>query len=142
VVPTELISDLEEYKMAHIQYDIDVAKHVGRNCDAVEVSPGLRWLYTSGIQGISEDGALPCDIAGQSRLAWANVRKALWTANMKLEDIVKVRTSLTQASDIATYLKIRSDELGDLQPVLMLQVVVQLIRPDVLVEVEVIAASV
>ena len=51
-----------------------------------------------------------------------------------------VTTSLTNARDITGYAKVRGEVLGDMRPAFMLQVVTQLIRPEVLVEVEIIAA--
>jgi 2-iminobutanoate/2-iminopropanoate deaminase len=60
---------------------------------------------------------------------------------MTTADLVKVITSFTNAQDIPAYVKMRSEILGDVRPAFMLQVVTQLIRPDVLVEIEIIAAS-
>jgi Endoribonuclease L-PSP len=62
-------------------------------------------------------------------------------AGMTTADLVKVTTSLTDAKDIPAYAKVRGEILGDIRPAFMLQVVTQLIKPEVLVEVEVIAAS-
>ena len=44
-------------------------------------------------------------------------------------------------SPIPAYVKVRGEMLGDVRPAFMLQIVTQLIKPEVLVEVEVIAAS-
>jgi 2-iminobutanoate/2-iminopropanoate deaminase len=60
---------------------------------------------------------------------------------MTTADLVKVTTSLTNAQDIPGYVRVRSEFLGDMRPAFMLQVVTQLIKPDVLVEIEVIAAA-
>ena len=60
---------------------------------------------------------------------------------MRVEDIVKVTQYLTRAEDISGYVKARSKALGDVRPAFMLLVVPQLIWPEVLVEVEVIAAK-
>jgi hypothetical protein len=49
--------------------------------------------------------------------------------------------SLTKAADRPTYVKVRAEILGDGRPAFMLQVVTELIRPGMLVEVEVIAAK-
>jgi 2-iminobutanoate/2-iminopropanoate deaminase len=56
-------------------------------------------------------------------------------------DIVKVNTSLLDAAHRAEYARVRAEVLGDLRPAFMLSVVSELIRPDILVEVEVIAAA-
>jgi len=127
--------------MAHKRNDTGVSRHLGRYSDAVETAPGLRSLYTSGTPGLSETGALPKDIEGQTRLAWTNVIEALKRADMTINDLVKVTTSLTNAADRPTYVKVRAEILGEVRPAFMLQVVTEPIRPEMLVEVEVIAAK-
>jgi len=60
---------------------------------------------------------------------------------MTVHDLVKVTTTLTNAKDIPAYAKIRSEVLGDVRPAFMLQVIDQLVRPDILIEVEIVAAA-
>lgn len=127
--------------MKHKMHDIGVANQIGKYSDAVETAPNLRWLHTSGTPGLSKDKQLPKHIAGQSKLAWAHITELLRKAGMTVDDIVKVSQYLTRAEDIPAYVKVRSDVLGSLRPAFMLVVVPQLIWPEVLVEVEVIAAS-
>jgi 2-iminobutanoate/2-iminopropanoate deaminase len=62
-------------------------------------------------------------------------------ANMSTADLVKVTTSLTNAEDVPAFVKVRSEFLGDARPAFMLQIVSGLIKPEVLVEVEIIAAA-
>ena len=90
---------------------------------------------------MTKSGELPKDIEGQSRQVWTNMIEILDQAGMTINDIVKVTTSLINARDIPTYVKVRKEVLGDVKPAFMLSVVNQLIRPDVLVEVEIIAAK-
>jgi 2-iminobutanoate/2-iminopropanoate deaminase len=54
---------------------------------------------------------------------------------------VKVNTSLIDAAHRAEYVRMRTEILGDLRPAFMLSVVSELIRPDMLVELEVVAAA-
>ena len=126
--------------MTHKVHNVGVAEQIGRYSDAVETGPDLRWLYTSGTPGLCRTGALPRDISGQARIAWEHILEVLQAAEMRVEDLVKVTQYLTSPRDIAAYVKIRSEILGELRPAFMLLVVTELIRPDVLVEVEVIAA--
>jgi 2-iminobutanoate/2-iminopropanoate deaminase len=84
---------------------------------------------------------LPAGIEAQTRLAWKYILAALAEAKMTTADLVKVTTSLTNAKDIAAYAKVRGEILGDVRPAFMLQFVTRLIKPDVLVEVEIIAAA-
>jgi 2-iminobutanoate/2-iminopropanoate deaminase len=96
--------------------------------------------FDIGNPGSSADGNLPEDISGQAGLAWENVVRILSEADMILADIVKVTQYLTRAEDIPAYGKVRTRCLGALRPAPMLLVVSQLVRPEFLVEIEVVAA--
>jgi 2-iminobutanoate/2-iminopropanoate deaminase len=130
-----------ELDMSHTIHDIGVASQIAAYSDAIEVTPGLRWLLTSGTPGLSADGNLPKDISGQAELAWEHVVRILSEADMTLADIVKVTQYLTRAEDIPAYGKVRTRFLGALRPASMLLVISQLVRPEFLVEVEVVAAK-
>jgi enamine deaminase RidA (YjgF/YER057c/UK114 family) len=127
--------------MKHAIHDIGVARQIGAYSDAIEVGPNLRWLLTSGTPGLATDGDLPKDISGQTELAWTHVISMLERAGMTVADIVKVTQYLTRAEDIAAYGKVRTRFLGDVRPAAMLLVIPQLVRPDFLVEVEIVAAK-
>ncbi|MEJ0096601.1 MAG: Rid family hydrolase [Methylocella sp.] len=127
--------------MSHKIHNVGAAKHIGQYSDAIETAPGLRWLHTSGTPGVSEDGKFPKGIEAQTRLAWGYLLAALEKAQMTTADLVKVTTSLTNAQDIPTYAKVRGEMLGDVRPAFMLQVVSQMVKPDILVEIEIIAAA-
>jgi 2-iminobutanoate/2-iminopropanoate deaminase len=127
-------------KMPHITQDIGVAKQIGAYSDALEARPNLRWLLTSGTPGLSTTGDLPKDITGQAEQAWEHIARMLERAQMTVADVVKVTQYLTRAQDIRAYVKVRSRFLGEIRPAFMLVVVPQLIRPEFLVEVEIVAA--
>jgi len=127
--------------MGHKAHNIGVAAQIGKYSDAVETAPNLRWLFTSGTPGLAENKQLPKDITGQSELAWESVPKMLREADMTADDIVKVTQYLTRAEDIADYAKVRYKFLGEARPAFMLLVVPQLVWPEILVEIEVIAAK-
>ncbi len=126
--------------MSHTIHNVGAAKHIGKYSDAIETESGLRWLFTSGTPGVANDGTIPSGIEAQSRLAWGYILAALEKAEMSIDDLVKVTTSLTNAADIPAYVKVRGEFLGDARPAFMLQIVTQLIKPEVLVEVEIVAA--
>ena len=126
--------------MTHKIHDIGVASQIGAYSDALEAGPGLRWLITSGTPGLSSTGELPDDIAGQAELAWEHVARMLDRAGMTVEDIVKVTQYLTRAEDIPAYAAVRTRFLAGVRPASMLLVIPQLVKPEFLVEVEVIAA--
>ncbi len=127
--------------MNHTPRNIGVSRHIGTYSDAVEVTRSPRWLYTAGTPGMHPDGHLPEGIEAQSRQAWDNVKAVLAKAGMGLEDIVKVNTTLTRADAIPAYAKVRAETMGELRPAFMLQIVEQLIKPELLVEIEVVAAN-
>jgi len=127
--------------MTHTIHDIGVASQIGSYGDAIGVNPNLRWLMTSGTPGLSARGDLPKDITGQAELAWQHVIGLLEKADMTVADIVKVTQYLTRADDIAAYATVRSRFLGQVRPASMLLVIPQLVWPEILVEVEIIAAK-
>ena len=121
--------------------DTGIANHIGTYSDAVVAEAGLRWLYTAGTPGIMKDGSVPQGIEAQTRQAFANVAEALEAANMTIKDIVKIVTSLNDSADKALYVKTRKEILGDVKPAFMLAIVNELIKPEYVVEIEVIAAA-
>ena len=127
--------------MKHTLHDIGVARQIAAYSDAIEVGPNLRWLLTSGTPGLATDGDFPKDISGQAELAWKHVISMLEQAGMTVAEIVKVTQYLTRAEDIPAYGKVRTRFLGDVRPAAMLLVIPQLVRPEFLVEVEIVAAK-
>ena len=127
--------------MSHKIHDIDVASQIGKYSDAVEVGPNCRWLMTSGTPGINTNGEIPNDISKQSELAWEHIIRLLNKANMTVANIVKVSQYLTRAEDISAYAKVRNTFLKDSRPASMLSIIPQLVKPEFLIEIEIIAAS-
>jgi 2-iminobutanoate/2-iminopropanoate deaminase len=127
--------------MAHKIHNIGIAAQIGAYSDAVETGPNLRWLLTSGTPGLQMNGDLPSDIAGQAELSWKHILRMLARTEMTVADVVKVTQYLTRAEDIPAYSKVRTRFLGEARPASMLLVVSQLVRPEFLVEVEIIAAK-
>jgi enamine deaminase RidA (YjgF/YER057c/UK114 family) len=127
--------------MAHTIHNIGIAAQIGAYSDAVETGSNLRWLMTSGTPGLQMNGDLPTDITGQTELAWKHILRMLARAGMTIADVVKVTQYLTQPEDIPAYSKVRTRFLGEARPASMLLVIPQLVRPEFLVEVEIIAAK-
>jgi enamine deaminase RidA (YjgF/YER057c/UK114 family) len=125
----------------HAVQDLEVANQIGKYSDAVEVGSNLRWLFTSGTPGLSVVGLLPSDITGQSEIAWGHILKMLHNADMAMADVVKITQYLTRSEDIAAYAKVRTRFVGDARPASMLLVIPQLVRPEFLIEVEIVAAK-
>jgi 2-iminobutanoate/2-iminopropanoate deaminase len=127
--------------MAHTIHDIGVANQIGAYSDSIEAGPNLRWLITSGTPGLSAKGELPADIAGQAELAWEHIIRMLDRAGMTVSDVVKVTQYLTRAEDIQAYATVRARFLREARPASILLVIPQLVRPEFLLEVEVMAAK-
>jgi 2-iminobutanoate/2-iminopropanoate deaminase len=122
------------------KHDIGVAARIGTYSDAIEVSPDSRWLLASGTPGLSVDGVLPEDFASQAVLAWENVIRMLHSADMSIQDIVKITQYLVRRSDLDAYRPIRSRFLGDAKPASMLSFASELVWPVMLIELEIVAA--
>jgi 2-iminobutanoate/2-iminopropanoate deaminase len=123
-------------------HDIGVARQIGSYGDAVEAPPNARWLVTSGTPGLATDGTLPADITAQAELAWSHVVTMLERADMTVYDLVRITQYLLRAEDIPAYAKVRARFLGTAKPASMLLVVLALVRPDFLLEIEAWAAKV
>jgi 2-iminobutanoate/2-iminopropanoate deaminase len=121
--------------------DIGVARQIGSYSDGVEVPSGKRWLFTSGTPGLALDGTLPSDITGQAELAWTHIKTMLEQEQMTIDDIVKVTQYLLNVDDIKPYGAVRSRFLGGARPASMLLVVPALVWPNILLEVEIVAAA-
>jgi len=122
--------------------DAGVAARIGTYSDAVEIPAGKRLLFVSGTPGLdSASGRLPQGFAEQAELAWANVHTILGAAGMGVQDIVKLTQTLLRREDLPGYRDIRSRHLGAHRPASMLVFVDGLVWPDMLIELEVVAAK-
>jgi 2-iminobutanoate/2-iminopropanoate deaminase len=119
--------------------DAGIAHQIGHYADAVRVPVGYEQILVSGTPGLAPDGTLAGDITGQSTQAWQNIEAILAKAGAGLPDIVAVRQWLTSADDISGYLAVRAQFIKH-EPAYMFGVIAGLVRPDFLVEIEVIAA--
>lgn len=121
--------------------NVGVAARIGTYSDAIEVPAGARWLITSGTPGLDAEGRLPPDFTTQATHAWEHCLRMLRAADMDVADIVKITQTLTRRADLEAYRAIRSRFLGDARPASMLSFVNELIWPEVLFELEVVAAK-
>lgn len=121
---------------------VGIAAHIGTYSDGVEVPAGKRILYVSGTPGIDDaNGELPDDFASQADLAWQNIIKILAGADMAVADIVKLTQHLINREDLGAYRDIRNSYLGDHAPASMLTFLPSLVWPNMLIELEVVAAK-
>ncbi len=89
--------------------NVGIASKLGNYSDAIQINPGVRWLYTSGTPGLNEDGTVPQDFETQARLAWKGILATLHVADMDIEHIVKINQSLLRCENLTTYRKIRNE---------------------------------
>jgi 2-iminobutanoate/2-iminopropanoate deaminase len=120
-------------------FDAGIARQIGHYADAVQVPASYDQILVSGTPGLAPDGSLPGDMTGQATQAWQNIETTLNQAGASLGDIVSVRQWLTSAEDVRAYVDVRNRFITH-KPAFMLGVIPGLVRPDFLIEIEVVAA--
>jgi enamine deaminase RidA (YjgF/YER057c/UK114 family) len=102
--------------------------------------PAGRLVWTSGQVGIETDGAVAEGWEAQTRLAFANVGRALAAAGASWPDVVKLTLFVVDVAELQTIRAVR-DEFVDTgsPPTSSLVQVAGLFRPEVLIEVEAVA---
>ena len=107
------------------------------------IAPGSRLIWTSGQVPIAADGTPgPAgDWAAQTRLTFQNLGAVLEAAGATWRDVVKLTYFVTDTSELATVRAVR-DEFIDTEhpPASSLVQVAALFRPDLLIEIEAVAA--
>lgn len=114
---------------------------IGKYVHGIETPAGARMLHVSGQIGMRADGSVPEDAATQAKVTWDNIIAILGSAGMGVENIVKMTAYLTNPEDLAVYGAARNEALGDHAPTSTLLFVPVLVKPELKVEVEVIAAA-
>jgi len=112
-----------------------------RYSHAVTVPQGYEWLYVSGQVGCDLERRIPDSFEAQAELTWRNVIEVVKAAGYTVQDLVKVTTLLTRAGDVPASRQIRDRMLGaGVEPASTLMVVTGLAAPQLLIEVEAVAA--
>lgn len=117
-----------------------IAAPVGAYVHGLETQPGARVLHVSGQIGMAKDGSIPADTKAQSDLVWQNITEILASAGMEITDIVKMTAYLLGPEDLAGYGAARTAALAGHKPASTLVYVAGLVKPELRVEVEVVAA--
>jgi 2-iminobutanoate/2-iminopropanoate deaminase len=108
----------------------------------VELRSKARLLFLSGQIGVAPDGSLATHFEAQCEVAMTNVETLLTGAAMKQADIVKLVFYLTRAADLATLGELRRKRWASpTPPAVTTLVVAALARPELLIEIDVTAAS-
>ncbi|MFG3703220.1 RidA family protein [Micromonospora sp. NPDC047670] len=110
---------------------------------AATIGPGCRLVWTSGQVPIAADGtAAPSDDwEAQTRQAMRNVGAALSAAGATWDDVFKLTFYLTDTSALAVVRAVRDEFINTQRPpTSSLVQVAGLFRPDLLIEIEAVAA--
>lgn len=106
----------------------------------VGADPNLRWAYVSGQMGIAPDGAIPADVGAQTEIVWTNCLRILEQAGMDVHDVVRLGHYVVGAENLAAYNAARAKFMDGARPASTLLIVAGLARPELRVEVDMVAA--
>ena len=121
-------------------YPETVHPPLGAYAHAIEVPENAKLTFIAGQVGIDKDGNVPADFAAQADLAWRNCMAVLAFNSMRIKDVVKITHFITDPANLPAYNEVRGKYLGEERPASTLLIVAGLARPDLLVEVEMVAA--
>lgn len=107
----------------------------------VSISAGMRIVQTAGQVGITKDGVVPPTVEEQLELIWTNTAAILAEDSLQLSDIVSIRGYIVSRDSLAAYRAAFRKYLGEVNPTSTLVVVKELVTPQLLVEIEVVAAG-
>jgi 2-iminobutanoate/2-iminopropanoate deaminase len=112
----------------------------GDYAHALEVRDPRRFLFVAGTMGLDPSGAAGKTLDDQLALIWTNLRAILASADMTVDNIVRLTSYLRDASYAEANAAARVRGLdGRIIPTTA--IVVQTLEPDWLVEIEIIAAA-
>lgn len=124
------------------RYDVDgVRSPGGRFSHVGEIGPNAHLFHLAGQTGTAPDGTVGDGIEEQSELVYGNIATVLEQCGMGLENLVKVTVFLTSPDYIDGWRAAQKAAFGDVVPASTLLIVSRLARPELLVEVEAIAAK-
>ncbi|MBY3046267.1 RidA family protein [Rhizobium leguminosarum] len=107
---------------------------------ALEVRHPSRLLFVSGTMGLDQQGMAAADLEGQLDLIWSNLRAILTSADMTVDNIVRLTSYLRDGAFVEANQNARLRALGG-RAVPTTAIIVETLRDDWLVEIEIIAAG-
>ena len=102
----------------------------------VVVGAHAKRLIISGQIGVRPDGSIAQGMKAQTEQAIDNLFNVVAAAGMKVADIVKIVTYVTNRENIADMRSVRSEKFGSHAPASTLLVISGLANPEFLVEIE------
>jgi 2-iminobutanoate/2-iminopropanoate deaminase len=117
-------------------------KPLGAYSHSVKVPPGAVWLVIAGQVGIDAKGKLQDGAGKQAEQAFRNVLACLKESDMAKKDLVKFTVFVTDPRHIDDYRAARKNVIGDAAlPASTLLIVDGLASPDIVIEIEAMAAK-
>jgi reactive intermediate/imine deaminase len=107
----------------------------------VEVTGPNRTIYISGQIAFDKDGKVvgAGDIKAQAEQVFKNLETALTAAGAKFSDVVKMNSYITDMSKVQAVRDVRAQYFKDATPASTFVEVKGLVRPELLLEIEVVA---
>jgi reactive intermediate/imine deaminase len=107
----------------------------------VDVTGPVRTIYISGQVAFDRDGAIVGvgDMQTQAEQVFKNLQAALDAAGAKFSDVIKMTTYITDMDKAPAVRGVRTRYFGEMTPASTLVQVVHLARPELMLEIEVIA---
>jgi enamine deaminase RidA (YjgF/YER057c/UK114 family) len=97
------------------------------------------WCFVSGVTGYDyATMTMPETVADQARNCFGTISKALAEGGFAMEDVVRVQYTLTDAALLDDLLPALGEAMGDIRPAATM-VIAGLIKPEMLIEIEVTA---
>jgi 2-iminobutanoate/2-iminopropanoate deaminase len=108
----------------------------------VEVTGPVKTVYIAGQIAFDKDGNIvgAGDMKAQAEQVFKNLEAALGAAGAKFSHVVKMNTYVTDMEKAPAVREVRARYFGDATPASTLVQVVRLARPELMLEIEVIAA--
>jgi reactive intermediate/imine deaminase len=108
----------------------------------VEVTGPAKTIYISGQIAYDKDGKIvgaPGDMKAQAEQVFKNLQTALTAAGAKFSDVVKMNSYITDMSKVQAVRDVRAQYFKDATPASTFVEVKGLVRPELLLEIEVVA---
>jgi enamine deaminase RidA (YjgF/YER057c/UK114 family) len=100
---------------------------------AVRVGPHV---YVAGTTGIDEQGNVVGDAGAQTVRALSIIEQALAKAGARMSDVVRTRIFVTDISHWESIGRVHGEVFRDIRPAATMVEVKQLVKPEILVEIE------
>ena len=107
---------------------------------ALEVRHPTRLLFVSGTMGLDQEGMAGVDLDGQLELIWSNLRTILASADMTVDNIVRLTSYLRDGAFVEANQDARLRALGG-RALPTTAIIVETLSDDWLVEIEIVAAG-